>query len=147
MTTDLHTRGGRETETSCRADPQREARRKAIAVEMDAVTAQWAMSRPAPPAPAEARSPSTVTIYFVGPEGGPIKIGHAARLDFRMKDLRTMNAYPLIIHATVEGPMRLEREYHRRFAAHRLHGEWFSPHEDILAEIAHLSPTAMGVEA
>lgn len=32
-----------------------------------------------------------------------------------------------------------ERDYHARFAAHRLRGEWFAPHPDILAEIEHLN--------
>lgn len=34
-----------------------------------------------------------------------------------------------------------ERAYHAMFKAHRLHGEWFEPHPDILAEIARLTPT------
>lgn len=79
------------------------------------------------------------TTYFVGPEGGPIKIGFASRLEYRLKDLRTMNAYPLVVHAKVFGPLTLERAYHARFAAHRLHGEWFAPHPDILAEIERLN--------
>jgi hypothetical protein len=83
--------------------------------------------------------PASGTIYFVGPEGGPIKIGFASRLEFRLKDLRTANAYPLKVHATVEGPPKLERDYHQRFAAHRLHGEWFTPHPDILAEVERLA--------
>ena len=79
--------------------------------------------------------PKLVTIYFIGPECGPIKIGMASRLKFRLNDLRLMNPYPLLVHATVTGLPKLEREYHRRFAEHRLHGEWFAPHPDILAEI------------
>jgi hypothetical protein len=80
-------------------------------------------------------APSVGSIYFVGPEGGPIKIGFASRLEFRLKDLRTMNAFPLIVHAVAQGSPRLERDYHKRFAEHRLHGEWFDPAPEILAEI------------
>lgn len=83
--------------------------------------------------------PEVATIYFIGPDGGPIKIGYASRLKFRLRDLQNANAYPLIVHATIDGAISLENEYHRRFAAHRLHGEWFEPHPDILAEIDRLN--------
>ena len=82
--------------------------------------------------------PASGTIYFVGPKGGPIKIGFASRLEMRLKDLRTMNAYELIIHATVEGPPKMERDYHKQFSEYRLHGEWFEPASPILAEITRL---------
>lgn len=84
-------------------------------------------------------APSVGSIYFVGPEGGPIKIGFASRLEFRLKDLRTMNAFPLVVHAVAQGSPSLERAYHKRFAEHRLHGEWFSAHPEILAEIERLN--------
>lgn len=87
--------------------------------------------------------PAAGTIYFVGPEGGPIKIGFASRLEFRLRELRTMNAFPLMVHATLEGHPSLKRDYHRKFAAHRLHGEWFAPHPDILAEIDRLNALAL----
>ena len=84
-------------------------------------------------------TPTFSTIYFIGPEGGPIKIGYTANLTARLRSLRLANALPISLLASVEGPTRLEREYHRRFAAHRLHGEWFAPHPDILAEIDRLT--------
>ena len=118
----------------------REKRRKAIEIECDSALRSLLKLRPAEPvAPQVDQIPQIGTIYFVGPADGPIKIGYASRLEFRLKDLRTMNALPLVLHATVQGPAALEREYHRRFAASRLHGEWFSPHPDILAEIERLS--------
>lgn len=82
--------------------------------------------------------PKECTIYFIGPADGPIKIGFATRLEFRLRDLRLANAYPLHVWATVKGPPSIERDYHKRFAAHRLHGEWFERHPDILAEIERL---------
>jgi hypothetical protein len=83
--------------------------------------------------------PSTATIYFVGPVDGPIKIGWASRINVRLRDLRMANAFPLSLWASVSGAPSLEREYHKRFAAHRLHGEWFDRHPDILAEIDRLN--------
>ncbi len=83
-------------------------------------------------------TPAMAYVYFVGPKDGPIKIGYARRLDFRIKDLRLANAYPLEIWASVKACPSLEREYHKRFAAHRLHGEWFERCPEIEAEIARL---------
>lgn len=83
--------------------------------------------------------PETATIYFIGPDGGPIKIGWASNITTRLRDLRLANAFPLKLWASVGGPPSLERDYHKRFAAHRLHGEWFARHPDILAEIERLS--------
>lgn len=85
--------------------------------------------------PLYGKPPPNVIIYFIGPQDGPIKIGYARRLSFRLRELELMNAYPLTVWASLEGPMKLEREYHARFKEHRLHGEWFARHPDILAEI------------
>lgn len=120
-----------------------EARRKRaeqIRAEMDGVMLHFASKlAPRPPTVVEPPRPKVGTIYFIGPEAGPIKIGFASRLEFRLRDLQLANALPLIVHASVEGSPKLERDYHRWFAAHRLHGEWFEPHPDILAEIERLN--------
>ena len=86
--------------------------------------------------------PDRATIYFLGPTDGPIKIGWASRLQYRLRALELANAFPLHVWATVEAEITLEREYHKRFAAHRLHGEWFERHPDILAEIERLASRA-----
>jgi hypothetical protein len=83
--------------------------------------------------------PEIVTIYFVGPEGGPIKIGHAYQPDKRLRMLELANAYPLRLWAAVKGPPQLETTYHLRFAEHRLHGEWFERCAAIEDEIARLN--------
>lgn len=82
--------------------------------------------------------PAIMTIYFVQSAAGPIKIGRARRLAFRLKDLQMSSPVKLEVAATVEAPPEREKEYHRQFAEHRLHGEWFSPAPEILAEIARL---------
>ena len=78
-------------------------------------------------------------VYFIRSEPGEIKIGLAIDVEKRLRGLQTSHPYGLTLLAFVKGGQSVEREYHRRFAAHRLHGEWFEPHPDILAEIAHLS--------
>jgi hypothetical protein len=85
------------------------------------------------------KPPLIGTIYFIGPVDGPIKIGFASRLEFRVRDLRLMNALPLHVWASVQGPQKVEREYHLRFGGFRLHGEWFTRTPEIEAEIARLT--------
>lgn len=84
-------------------------------------------------------APETGITYFIGPDEGPIKIGFTiGPVEQRMLALQVGSPVRLSIIASVAGPPKLERAYHRRFAAHRLHGEWFTRHPDILAEIARL---------
>lgn len=78
-------------------------------------------------------------VYFIGPIDGPIKIGRTADLPRRLKTLSLANAAPLHVWAAVDRAPSVELEYHRRFSAHRLHGEWFARHPDILAEITALN--------
>ena len=56
----------------------------------------------------------------------------------RKDSLQCANPRPLKLLAVVPDGSQ-EAEYHRRFAEHRIQGEWFEPHEDILAEIKTLN--------
>lgn len=85
----------------------------------------------------EARSIGSV-VYFIRSGDGPIKIGLALDVEKRLRGLQTAHHEPLSVLAVTGGGQPQEIAYHRRFAAHRLHGEWFEPHEDILAEIERL---------
>jgi len=78
-------------------------------------------------------------VYFIGGDAGPVKIGFAENAERRLIGLQTGNPAKLGILATTAGSEATEREYHARFAAHRLNGEWFDRHPDILAEIERLS--------
>jgi hypothetical protein len=79
-------------------------------------------------------------VYFIGAgDNGPIKIGIAASPPQRLASLQVGHWLKLSILATVDGGRPAERAYHNRFAAYRLHGEWFDRHPDILAEIDRLS--------
>lgn len=77
-------------------------------------------------------------IYFVQAETGQIKVGLALDVERRLAQIRTMSPVPIRLLAIVEGGRAQEHQYHKRFADHRLHGEWFNPHPDILAEIKRL---------
>ena len=81
-------------------------------------------------------------VYFVSyGEEGPIKIGFSSRFEDRLAGLQTCCPHELKVIATVDAGMGLEKELQKKFSEHRLHGEWFTPHPDILAEIARLNAT------
>lgn len=74
-------------------------------------------------------------VYFIAAIGGPIKIGLAKVPQERLKDLQTSHPKELRLLAWVIADEGKEKEYHLRFADHRLSGEWFARHPDILEEI------------
>lgn len=94
---------------------------------------------PAPPAQfSEIGPPRSYgsTVYFVQSGlSGPVKIGVTEDLPSRLKSLQTASPYPVRLIAYAEGDHRLESAYHRRFAAHRLAGEWFGLAAEICLEI------------
>jgi hypothetical protein len=82
--------------------------------------------------------PKKHVVYFVRAETGVIKIGTTGDIEWRMKSLRGQSPVALTLLATVRGGRVREHQYHDQFAAHRLHGEWFSPAPEINAEIARI---------
>ena len=78
-------------------------------------------------------------VYFIGSEIGPIKIGMAIDVGKRLISLQACSPCKLSVLATTTGGIKAERIYHRQFTAHRLHGEWFNPAPEILAEIGRLN--------
>ena len=87
----------------------------------------------------EERAARPAFVYFIQTATGQIKIGKACDVKARLKGLQTSHPVRLELLATTEGGKEQERRYHKRFADHRLHGEWFEPHPDILAEIERLN--------
>lgn len=86
-------------------------------------------------------------VYFIGSEAGPIKIGMAQNVEARLISIQASSPVLLHLLATTGGGIKQERIYHRQFAAHRLHGEWFEPHPDILAEIERLTQWKLDAHA
>jgi T5orf172 domain. len=75
-------------------------------------------------------------IYFLQRgEGGPIKIGKSRRVQDRINALQTGVAERLELLAVYDGGSDVERHLHKQLAAHRLSGEWFSPHDEVLRVI------------
>lgn len=90
---------------------------------------------------ARGRKEFVTVIYFIR-SATAIKIGMAKDAQRRLTVLQTSHPETLELVATCPGGRALEGEYHARFAEHRVRGEWFEPHPDILAEIERLTTGA-----
>ena len=78
-------------------------------------------------------------VYFVGQaEAGPVKIGFTTELPNRLRGLQNSCPVPIKLLAAVHGDRARELEYHRQFKADRLHGEWFTRSEAIIAELVEI---------
>ena len=81
--------------------------------------------------------PRDTFVYFLQVEGGgPIKIGCSRDPLNRLRSLMFWCPYRLMIVATAPGCRIAEAALHERFAADRLHGEWFRPAPALMALIA-----------
>lgn len=75
-------------------------------------------------------------VYFIqAGDDGPIKIGYTENLPARIKQLQTGQPQRMRVLRSMSGDRALETFLHRKFAAHRMAGEWFHPHRDILRYI------------
>jgi hypothetical protein len=70
-------------------------------------------------------------VYFIEAENGLIKIGHTASIRERFKKLNTAVPMQLTILGLVPGDQALEFALHKRFAAHRVTGEWFQANDEL----------------
>jgi len=70
-----------------------------------------------------------------------IKIGCSEEIDNRIKALQTSSCTPLEVLKVIPGGFRMEQACHVRFAAYRVHLEWFDQADELLAEIR-LMPAA-----
>ena len=72
-------------------------------------------------------------VYFLQPkEGGNIKIGFTRTLYKRFNEIEACSPLLLKIILVIGGPKSLEERLHLKFRKHRVHYEWFKPHDDIL---------------
>ncbi len=78
--------------------------------------------------------------YFFASADDRVKIGYSGCVSRRLRQVRYTTAYRTIVAATARGGMSRETHYHARFAEHRLEGEWFTLHPDIIDEIDRLRP-------
>jgi hypothetical protein len=74
------------------------------------------------------------SLYFIqAGDNGPIKIGVARNFEKRLASMQSSCPELLIVLKVIPSAGHsMEKHLHRYFAAHRLRGEWFSPHPDVL---------------
>lgn len=78
----------------------------------------------------------TDCVYFVQAETMlRIKIGTSNNIARRVCELRIGSPDKLRVMAVMPGDCSVERQLHKKFSEDRLHGEWFSPSENLLAYI------------
>lgn len=66
---------------------------------------------------------------------GSIKIGSSKDPEKRVRELAYVMRRRLKIMGVHDGGLKEEKRLHRRFAGHRIVGEWFTPAADLLAHI------------
>lgn len=69
-------------------------------------------------------------IYFIT-DGYHVKIGYTERLDNRVAELQTSNAFELKILRSVPGSLNDERKLHKRFKHLHIRGEWFQLNDEL----------------
>jgi len=84
---------------------------------------------------ASLRQRSMVYFIQVGCDG-PIKIGRSISPLTRLATLQTGHSQILRLLVTTPGGDELEHALHEKLGLHRIRGEWFAPHADVLAQIA-----------
>lgn len=91
---------------------------------------EWSVNGPKPQA---ADPPGFV--YFMR-AGDAVKIGYSTDVMQRRTELQTGSAEVIDMIVAVRRRKSFERMLHRRFARHRLHGEWFKAVPAIIALMA-----------
>ncbi len=68
-------------------------------------------------------------VYFIqGSDGGPVKIGRSVDVERRLKELQAESPVRLVLREKLRGGADDEHQLQAKYAANRIHGEWFEPH-------------------
>lgn len=78
-------------------------------------------------------------VYVIQASNGAIKIGHSADPAQRIKTINLHSPLPCRLIAVLEGKMKDELTFHRRFAEHRSHSEWFKDEGEVSQFIAEIT--------
>lgn len=79
--------------------------------------------------------------FFQYEENGPIKIGRSIQWEERLKEVQLYCPYDVKVLAILESVdiAYVETTFHKYLAKHRMQGEWFAPHTDVLEVIKHIN--------
>lgn len=77
------------------------------------------------------------SLYFIqaGGVGRPVKIGITVNLLNRLSHFQASCPDPFEVLFVGPGTREEELQLNEKLQTHRLHGEWFRAHEDVLCEI------------
>ena len=93
--------------------------------------------------PGRPQADDSGTVYFVGHDSGPIKIGFSSKARIRLVALRISSPFDLKILASFEGTRADEKRMHSRFAGSRVRGEWFNRTDQLMNEIRDINRSKM----
>lgn len=72
-------------------------------------------------------------VYFVYEDTKEyLKIGYSEKITERLRTIQNSNPRPLIVLGLVGGGFHFEQSLHQHFSEHRVRGEWFRCHSDIM---------------
>lgn len=66
------------------------------------------------------------SVYFIQDDKGRVKIGWTRDIRTRLMALQSGTLDNLALLRVVDGSKTVERWFHKRFAKHRIRGEWFA---------------------
>lgn len=90
-----------------------------------------------PPKPRKPlRAPHPDDCIYIIYSAGHVKIGVSSNVTRRSHSFRTASPVPVVLLAKIEGSNELEVTVHRRFADHRITGEWFKLSPEVREFIA-----------
>jgi hypothetical protein len=78
-------------------------------------------------------------LYFIRAGDSAVKIGRSGNVPGRLRHTQTHNHERLECVVVLKGQGWREKDYHRRFKDHRIHGDWFKRVPEIEAEIDRLA--------
>lgn len=81
-------------------------------------------------------APSPCVYFLASPDRTTVKIGKSRQLATRLRDIQSVNPFPVVLLAAVEGHTQVEKWFHRKWKEHRLHNEWFTLAPEIAEFIA-----------
>lgn len=94
---------------------------------------RWYTIGASPFADLEPLDPPRLSGVYVVLCGDRVKIGVADNIRARLQHIRAMCPYEVRLLAVMRGDAELEATLHERFAASRLHCEWFAVTEDLVS--------------
>lgn len=79
-----------------------------------------------------------MAVYFIQDEQGRIKIGYSTNPKSRVANFQTSSAEDLTLLGTVDGTLKTEKGFHKKYKTYRARGEWFAPDLKMAKELGNL---------